>query len=233
VSGPGIAVILPAGGLGTRFGSDKLSAMLGGQSVLSRTVAAFAGRGDVSQVVIATRTPDAVAGRLAADGVDATRIVYCPGGSCRAASVANALAATDASAEWVAVHDAARPLVSQRLIDRVLQAARAHGAAAAALPVSLTIKRSTAPLPAPVISTVPRDGLFAMQTPQVARRADLLAAIDRCPIPLEQVTDDLQLLELAGKPVWLVEGDPENLKITHSIDLALAAAILAQRRPQP
>ena len=66
-----------------------------------------------------------------------------------------------------------------------------------------------------------------MQTPQVMRRSDLLAAYERCSLPLEQVTDDVQLLELAGHQVWLVEGEERNLKITTEIDLRIARMLVA------
>jgi 2-C-methyl-D-erythritol 4-phosphate cytidylyltransferase len=67
-----------------------------------------------------------------------------------------------------------------------------------------------------------------MQTPQIARRQDLLDAFASCPIALEQVTDDVQLLEMSGKPVWLVEGDDQNLKITRPADLQLAELMLRE-----
>jgi 2-C-methyl-D-erythritol 4-phosphate cytidylyltransferase len=72
-----------------------------------------------------------------------------------------------------------------------------------------------------------------MQTPQIMRRADLARAIEKCPFPLEQVTDDLQLLELTGKPVWLVNGEEINLKITRPIDVKLAEIMLAELRQSP
>jgi 2-C-methyl-D-erythritol 4-phosphate cytidylyltransferase len=128
---------------------------------------------------------------------------------------------------WVAVHDAARPLVSQDLINRTLEAALQHGAAVPAMPVHLTIKQASGPLPARVTKTVPRNELWAMQTPQIARRAALLEAFERCPLPLEQITDDMQLLELAGHEVWLVQGEERNLKITTPIDLDLARVLSA------
>jgi 2-C-methyl-D-erythritol 4-phosphate cytidylyltransferase len=76
--------------------------------------------------------------------------------------------------------------------------------------------------------TLQRDQLWAMQTPQAMRRRDLLSAFDSCPLPLDQITDDVQLLELAGKPVWLVDGEERNLKITNPIDLQIAAALLSK-----
>jgi 2-C-methyl-D-erythritol 4-phosphate cytidylyltransferase len=154
------------------------------------------------------------------------RLRFCVGGACRAESVLNALRQVPLQIEWVAIHDAARPLVSQVLIDRALGAAKSHGAAVPALPVALTIKQATGPLPARVERTVPRQSLWAMQTPQVMRRADLLAAFENCPLPLEQITDDAQLLELCGGEVWLVEGEERNLKITTQSDLLIAGLLL-------
>ena len=201
--------------------------VLRGQPVLTRTLAAFAGREDVGQIVIAASDSDAV--RRCVDllpGSSRGKVRICGGGECRAQSVAAAAAAVMHSIDWVAVHDAARPLVSDELISRTFTAAQAHGAAAAALPVGLTIKQSDGPLPAPVRRTLPRHDLFAMQTPQIMRRRDLLDAIAACPIPLADVTDDVQLLELCGKPVWLVEGEQQNIKITTPIDLKIAEALL-------
>jgi len=211
---PRFAAIIPAAGKSSRFGRNKLMEVLDGQSVLWRSVNAFARRADVAGVF--------VAGAM----IDATKVHCVPGGACRAESVRMAAMAVPADVEWVAVHDAARPLVTSELIDRVLTAALEHGAAAPALPVALTIKQARGPLPARAERTVDRAQLWAMQTPQVMRRHDLLEAFSRCPIPLDQITDDLQLLELAGRPVWLVPGDQRNIKITQPIDLRFAQWIL-------
>lgn len=225
-----LAVILPAAGASVRFGSDKLGETLAGRPVLARTIDAFAARDDVAQIVLATSE----AGRAQAEAiVDAARsrhprmaFACVLGGATRAHTVLNAARSIDASIEWLAIHDAARPLVSGELIDRTFAAAREHGAAAPAMPVALTIKQATSPLPAVVERTVPRANLWAMQTPQVMRRADLLNAFARCPLPLEQVTDDVQLLELAGVPVTLVPGEERNLKLTTRLDLRLAELLL-------
>ncbi len=199
---PDFAVILPAAGRSTRFGGSisKLLQPLAGRPVLAWTLSAFAHRDDVRQIVIATAESDAIRDcAKCLEKSELAKLKICPGGFCRADSVRLAAIACDAAIDWVTVHDAARPLVSQSLIDRTFQAALAHGAAAAALPVHLTIKRAAGPLPAQVEQTVPRHDLWAMQTPQTMRRQDLLDAFAACPIPLEQVTDDVQLLELAGK----------------------------------
>lgn len=212
---PSFAVILPAGGSSSRFGADKLSLSLGGVPVLSRTVALFH-RPDVRQVVVATTS---ATHRELLRGNDLT---FVPGGRCRAESVRNALQAVDRSIEFVAVHDAARPLTPKAVIDRCFVEAARRGSAVPALPVKLTIKQADGPLPARVLRTPPRRSLWEMQTPQVMRRDRLVEAFERCPIPLEQVTDDAQLLELLGDPVWLVEGDERNLKLTTASDVVLA-----------
>jgi 2-C-methyl-D-erythritol 4-phosphate cytidylyltransferase len=192
--------------------------MLGGRRVLDGSIDAFRSRADVAMIVLPTRG--------AIPGVGDERIRVCEGGVTRAHSVLNALREVPTDIEWVAVHDAARPLVSQELIDRTLAAAIEHGAAVPALPVHLTIKQAEGPLPARVQRTVPRQALWAMQTPQIMRRGALLEAFARCPIPLEQVTDDVQLIELAGGEVWLVEGEERNLKITTAMDLRVAEEYL-------
>ncbi|MEO1236661.1 MAG: IspD/TarI family cytidylyltransferase [Planctomycetota bacterium] len=153
----------------------------------------------------------------------------------------------------VAVHDAARPAVSADLIERVFAAAERYAAVAPGLPVSSTLKRVGDPVsnpdaiddilggsehtsatasPRPVLETVPRDHLYAIQTPQVFT-LDLLrrAYAQLAPgIPATAVTDDAGVVEALGEPVHVVEGDPANLKLTHPGDAALLEALLAHHR---
>jgi 2-C-methyl-D-erythritol 4-phosphate cytidylyltransferase len=205
-----------------------LQELLGGKTVIRLAIEAFLRRDDVARVVIAT-TP-ALPGELVPDPVPAFdgRIQFTPGGANRAESVLCALKQVPSDIEWVAVHDGARPLISNELIERIFAAAREYGAAVPALPVPVTVKQAEGPLPAPVQRTLPRHTLWAMQTPQIMRREALLAAYENCRLPLDQVTDDVQLLELAGDPVWLVPGEERNLKITTQADLKLAEMFLAQ-----
>jgi 2-C-methyl-D-erythritol 4-phosphate cytidylyltransferase len=223
------AVILPAAGVSSRFGANKLIEKLSGKPVLWHSLRAFTRRDDVTQIVVPTNDYSSLHEALTAAGssllVD-PRLNFCPGGTTRAQSVLQGLNELSGDVKWVAIHDAARPLVSQQLIDDVLAAAAEHGAAVPALPVQLTIKQAAGPLPARVERTVPRHELWAMQTPQVMRRADLLDAFARCPIALDQITDDAQLLELIDQPVWLVAGDGRNIKITTPTDLAMAEAMM-------
>lgn len=226
---PDFALLMAAGGKSLRFGEglNKLIQPLGGATVIHHTLAAFAVRGDVPIIVIAAdealRQWIGEYVPLAADLLRAGRLRYAPSGTCRAHSVRNALEVVPETIDWVGVHDAARPLVSQKLIDRTIAVALAEGCAAApALAVELTIKQATGPLPASVEKTIPREHLWALQTPQVMRRADLQRAFAQCPLPLEQITDDLQLLELIGLPAMLAPGERRNLKITTPQDLRLA-----------
>jgi len=223
---PTFALILPAAGKSTRFGGpkSKLLQQLDGQSVIARSLAPYLQRADLARVMIPCANPESVCPLLPTDA----RIHFCIGGETRAHSVLSALKHVPVDIEWVAVHDAARPLISPELIEQTFIAARQHGAAVPAMPVALTIKQADGPLPAQVLQTVPRHALWAMQTPQFMRRADLLEAFNRCPIPLDQVTDDVQLLELIGKPVWLIPGEERNLKITTAVDVALAHWWLAK-----
>lgn len=226
------ALIIPAAGASTRFGTNKLLAMLAGETVISRTLSAFANHERLARVVIAAAHSNAlrqacekVIAKIEARGI---AVDFCIGGACRAESVHHAVNAVPEDIEWVAVHDAARPLVSADLIERILIAAVEKGAAVPALAMPLTIKEAIGPLPARVIRTLPRARLWAMQTPQVMRRKRLLRAYAGCPIPLSEVTDDLQLLELAGDEAWLIAGEERNLKLTTSNDLAVAEALLRQ-----
>src|SRR5215210_3787676 len=193
---PRFAVILPAAGASTRFGPrpSKLFAPLqDGMPVIACTLERFLSRADVEIIVIATppggfrSSDDHPALRRA---LEDRRVRRCDGGASRAQSVRNALAQVPVQVEWVAVHDAARPLVSSAVIDRTLEAAALHGAAIPALSIVPTVKQADGPLPAKVQRTVPRQTLWAVQTPQVMRRGALESAYASCTVPLEQVTDE-------------------------------------------
>jgi 2-C-methyl-D-erythritol 4-phosphate cytidylyltransferase len=149
------------------------------------------------------------------------------GGATRQESVAAGLAALPADTAWVAVHDAARPLVSPDAIGRVVAAAVRRGAAILALPVQETIKLVDADR---VRSTPPRSDCYAAQTPQVFRVDWLREAHAKAAADGFVGTDDAELVERLGMPVHIVPGERENRKVTDAEDLAWAAARLAARR---
>jgi 2-C-methyl-D-erythritol 4-phosphate cytidylyltransferase len=204
---------VPAAGRGERTGVDKLWVDVAGRPLIAHTLARLAGVAAASTVVVVCpelRHPAvmALAGEL---GIADCRVV--PGGPRRRDSVAAGMAAAG-DADWVAIHDAARPLVSAHLVEAVIAAARAHGAATAALPCVDTIKRVAGGL---VVETLPRAELVAVQTPQ-AFAAALLRRAHAAP-PDDDVSDDCLLVERLGEPVAVVPGEVANRKVTHVEDL--------------
>ena len=232
-------VILPAAGTGARFGGDKLAAVVAGRSVLEWSAAAFLDRRDVSAVVIVRdrRLPLPLGDEIARH----PKLFRCGGGETRDASVWRGLLFLAARADgpaWLAVHDAARPLVSQKLIDRVFGLALLEGAAVPGVAVADTIKRVTPGVGFDgrrVVETPPRSQLVAVQTPQAMRTDWLLeafAAREAAAAPGESpagVTDDAQLLEMAGYRVAVAEGEAANLKVTTRRDLDHCEVTLRQR----
>jgi 2-C-methyl-D-erythritol 4-phosphate cytidylyltransferase len=148
------------------------------------------------------------------------------GGVERQESVARGLAAVPQTAPWILVHDGVRPCITPALVRRIVDATRAHGAAIAALPIVETLKRGVEGW---VKETVPRDGLWVIQTPQ-GFRADLLReAHRRATADGVLGTDDAALVERLGTAVRLVPGLPGNVKITRPEDLPLARQLLVRR----
>lgn len=227
------AVIVLAAGRSSRFGDANLKkpfAMLGERAVWLHSVERFTNREDVCQTIVVISPDDRedfqrkFGGNLAFMNVELTL-----GGAERADSVRAALATLSAEVTHVAVHDAARPLVTAAEVDAVFAAAVETGAATLACPVTATLKRVT---DGRVTATEPREGLWTAQTPQVFE-AGLLRRAHEAGAELP-ATDDAQLVERLGEPVAVVEASAENLKITTQADLRLAAAILAARpAPKP
>lgn len=224
-----VAVILPAAGQSSRFGGKekKVFASLDGRAVWLRSAEAFIHRDDVIQtiLVIAPDDEEMVRSKYGAHlGILGVEIVR--GGSERFESVGNALARVH-DADLVAIHDAARPCVPAAAIENVFTIAAKTGAAMLAVPVSDTLKRADDR--GNVLETVPREGLWLAQTPQVFRTDWLREAHAQRAKLGRAITDDAQLIEALGHPVHLVPCDASNLKITTPADLSLAAAILKSR----
>jgi 2-C-methyl-D-erythritol 4-phosphate cytidylyltransferase len=264
-----VSVILPAAGSGTRFargsgkggtgfadGPSKIEMELAGKPVFLHAVELFIRRADVGQVIVAV-APDKLddfkfrwGDKLAFLNVE----VVAGGVTDRWQTVLRALDAVSSDATHIAVHDAARPLASGALIDRVFDAAKRFPAVIPGCDVGATLKRvevddtvqsDADPLDAilgpsdndeppirRVVKTVDRRNLIAVQTPQVFdavlfRRAYMQFA-DGGP-DSQGITDDAQLIEAMGEPVRVVEGESTNLKITYPGDAELAEALLSKR----
>jgi 2-C-methyl-D-erythritol 4-phosphate cytidylyltransferase len=221
--------VVVAAGRGERLGAPaKVLLPLAGRPLLAYALAAAQDAASIREVVVVAgeHTRQAIEA-LVGDGPWPKVRSVVVGGERRQDSVAAGVAALPPEIELVAVHDAARPLVEPALFDRCLDAARRTGAAVAAVPVADTLKRV---VDGRVVGTVSRDGLWAAQTPQAFRRALLVAALERGRRAGGTATDEAGLCEGLGIEVAIVAGDPTNLKITHAADLALAEAVLAQRR---
>jgi 2-C-methyl-D-erythritol 4-phosphate cytidylyltransferase/2-C-methyl-D-erythritol 2,4-cyclodiphosphate synthase len=223
-----VDVVMVAAGSSTRMGGvDKLLAPLMGRPLLAWSLEAVR-RATATRGLVLVAAPDRVEALATEPWVVSSRAQIVAGGPRRQDSVAAGVAAT--VSEVVLVHDGARPLVSTSLVDRVAQASLEHGAAVPGWPVVETLKRVHG---GRVVETVDRHGLVAAQTPQGGRRVDLMAAFAQLASDGREVTDEGALLESAGVPVVVVEGDPDNLKVTTPADLARAEAILTARLGAP
>ncbi len=224
------AVIIPAAGKSERFGGSqkKTFAKIDGRPIFIRTLEHFVNRDDVCQTILAAAPEDM--GEMKAKyapnlGFMGVKLVE--GGARRCDTIAAALREVSDDAEYVAIHDVARPCVTSEMIDAVFSEAGKTGAAILACPVTGTIKRVS---DARVIDeTVPRAALYEAQTPQVFRKDLLVGAYGRLGEIEEEVTDDARVVELAGHPVSVVISDATNLKITTKADIALAHAIIKAR----
>jgi 2-C-methyl-D-erythritol 4-phosphate cytidylyltransferase/2-C-methyl-D-erythritol 2,4-cyclodiphosphate synthase len=222
-----VSAIIAAAGRGVRFGGDRRKQLLAlaGVPILQRSIEAFARSAVIDDIVVAVPAELAVTPPAYARS-GSKRIAVVEGGERRQDSVARAFAHVEGRAEIVVIHDAARPLVSEDLIRRTVDAARDVGAAIAALPARDTVKRSHAD--GMIAATLPRQEIFLAQTPQ-AFRVEVLRAALAFGNAGGDATDEAMLAEQAGHPVRLVEGDPRNIKITTPDDLAMAETLLSSR----
>jgi 2-C-methyl-D-erythritol 4-phosphate cytidylyltransferase len=231
-------VVIPAAGTGTRFGGgDKLLVDLNGRSVLQRSVGLFAGREDVTQIVVVTGGERVEVYRAHLAGVllprEAVKVAFVVGGQQRWQSVLNGLrhlaegAAGREVPACVAIHDAARPLCPPEVIGEAFAAAAAYGAGLPCVLEPATLKRRGAD--GNVAETVDRSGLYQAQTPQCFELAKLLAGYEELVKAgrVADLTDDAQVYERMGRPVRMTTGAAVNLKITTVADVAVARAVLA------
>jgi 2-C-methyl-D-erythritol 4-phosphate cytidylyltransferase len=251
-----LTVIIPAAGRSQRFrGGDKLNQDLGGRPLLLRTVEVFTKRDEVKSIIVAGPPEDfdqfreRFGGSLSFHGA----ILVKGGATERWETVKNALAAVPDDATHIAVHDAARPAPGKEMLDRLLEASRTLDAVIPVVQVTATLKRVSAEAQSiepdedavadailgdagrvnvqarRVEQTVDRRGLYEVQTPQVFK-ADLLRRA-YAQSDLAGVTDDASLVERLGEPVYAVEGDVTNIKVTTEGDLRLVRAILGVKAP--
>lgn len=222
-----VSVIIPAAGNATRMnGIHKTMYRLAGVPVLIRTLKAFQNIDCVGEIIAAVKPEDIEAIRRLIDLYPFdVPVSVVSGGSTRQESVTNALAASDARFDFVAIHDGARPLIAAEDIVAVFDAAFSCGAAALGVPVKDTVKLTENRR---IIHTLPREKMIAIRTPQVFRKQLYLQGCEAAEKSNADYTDDCQLLEAIGAEIYIVYGQDSNIKVTTPSDLQVAEALLQE-----
>ncbi len=214
-----VGVVIPAAGEGKRMGGRrKQFKLLDGKTLLYRSAASFASLPEIGCIVVAVPASETTRAARELSELPAD-IVAVEGGSTRQESVRLALEALPTHVEIVLVHDAVRPFIETPAIRAVADAARAHGAAALAVPVVDTLRRREG---SRLGETVSREDLVGMQTPQGFRRELIVEAHRSAWANRRHATDDVSLVVDAGAQVHLIDGSPLNFKVTTSDDWELA-----------
>jgi 2-C-methyl-D-erythritol 4-phosphate cytidylyltransferase len=219
-----VAVVIPAGGVGRRLGNrtPKQFLRVGGATILARTVKHFTRHPAVGDVVVVAPAAHLTRTRRSIGAVGGrARLHVVPGGAERQESVWLGMQAVPDGAAIIVVHDAVRPFITRALIDLVVSAARAGGAAICARPIAETVKRVRDGV---VDATLDRTALWAVQTPQAFRAAVLREAHEKARRDGYLGTDEAMLVERLGQPVTVVPGLADNVKITTPDDLRRAKA---------
>lgn len=226
---PVVHALLPAAGRGRRFGDALLKqyAPVAGRPVLAHAIEAVLACPEVRNVTVLLAAGDDQFERLIAPMFPQVHTAI--GGASRADSVLaglHSIRATDPAADWVMVHDAARPLLPLRCIRRLLRQGLSHpDGAILAVPMRDTLKRDNGS--GEVGETVSREGLWAAQTPQLFPLLPLLKALEHCMAAGIAPTDEAAAMEHSGARPLLVMGSPANIKITYPDDLMLVESCLA------
>src|SRR5262245_49112014 len=209
-----LSAIIVAGGSSQRMGFDKLFAVIAGEPVIGHAIRAFERADCVNEVVLVAREQrhDEIRRITSGAGLKKIRAIV-PGGERRQDSVRAGLDRIDRDTNYVAVHDAARPLITPEQIERAFKQCRVHGAAALAQPVNDTLKRADTDLL--IVGSVDRHQLYAMQTPQIFERELIEDAYRAVYAEKILVTDEVSAVQRLGRNIALVLNDDFNLKITY------------------
>jgi 2-C-methyl-D-erythritol 4-phosphate cytidylyltransferase len=223
-----LTAILVAAGDSRRMGFDKLFAAIAGRPVISHTIHAFERAGCVDEITVVAREDRHAEIKTIVRDENFKKVrSIIPGGKHRQDSVRAGLEHLEATTRYVAIHDAARPLITAEQIERVFEQCRIHTAASLAEPVSDTLKYANSEFF--VTAPVDRHQLYAMQTPQVFERRLIEDAYRAVYTENASVTDEVSAVERLGGKVILVPNKDLNFKITYPRDLALAEFVLTQR----
>ena len=217
------AVIVAAGNASRMQGVDKIMAEIGDKPVIAHTLAAFEACGLVREVIVVTRSDLIVPIGDVCKTYGFSKVTkVVTGGEDRSHSVLIGLGEVSRDVDYIAIHDGARPFVSQQVLEDTITTAFRTSAAAPAIPVNDTIKTAEQGL---VTGTPDRSKLFAVQTPQVFDADLIRGALHHCVEQKLPLTDDCSAVERIGKVVTLTQGDRRNIKITTQFDLVVGEAI--------
>ena len=222
------AVIVAAGKATRMEGTDKVMADLCGEPMIVHTIRAFQQSQDVTEIILVTREDllEPISHLCVEKQLTKVKKI-CKGGESRAESVQLGLDQVGKDCDLVAVHDGARPLVTDRIIHDAIRKAEKIGAAAPAIPVKDTIKEVHGGV---IDSTPDRSALYAVQTPQVFKTDLYRAALESAIAAKKPLTDDCSAAEAYGIRVLITQGGDENLKVTTPTDLLFAEALMKARQ---
>ena len=225
-----VCAVVVAGGSGQRFGNPggKQLVNVAGRPLMSWSIRAFDRSDKVGHIVVVCPAGRrAEMRRLAIDPFDYdTPISFADAGDTRQDSTRAGVHAVPAGFEYVAIHDGARPLVTEEIVYDAMHSAALYKCAAPAVPVTDTVKETDHDT---VVRTLNRSALAAIQTPQAFVPEIIKAALTRAIAEKKEYTDDCAAVEAMGVKVHLSKGSPENIKITGPVDIPTAAAILKTR----
>lgn len=225
---PSCSAVIVAAGSSQRMGSDKIMMKLGAMPVLARTVLAFENNEYVDEIIIVTKTEklEEIADMCFKNGLHKVKQVV-SGGATRMESALAGVSACRHGAELIAIHDGARPLVSQELITRTIEAARAYRAAVPAVASTDTLK--VVDERGFITGTLDRSVARRVQTPQVFEADLIKGALTKAVEKNLALTDDCSAMDMMGVKTITVEGELTNIKITTPEDMVTAKAIVEDR----
>ena len=225
---PVCSAVIVAAGSSQRMGSDKILMKLGPMPVLVRTVLAFQNNPLIDEIIIVTKMDkiEQIAKLCDDSGLTKVKMVI-TGGATRMESALAGVSAVRKGAKLIAIHDGARPLITQDVINRTVYAAQKYMSAVPAIPNTDTLKCVDAD--GVITGTVDRASTYRVQTPQVFEADLIKGALSKAVKDNLPITDDCSAMDRMGIKTHIVEGDNNNIKITTPNDLVIAEAIIKNR----
>lgn len=221
-----IPVIIVAAGNSTRMGTNKQFMQILGFPVIARTLMAFENSPVISRIILVVRADDIFSYQMLTEKYKISKVsdIVC-GGSCRQDSVLKGFERLNADDKSVLIHDGARPLVTEKIIQNVATALKDNVAVTCGIKLKDTVKKIDKN--GKIVKTLKRESLIAVQTPQGVWVKEYLSATKKA-VSVENFTDDTSIMEWAGYDCYCVEGSYKNIKITTLEDIVAAEGYLKE-----